>query len=104
MNRIAFKMKLKAGVLDEYKRRHDNIWPELVDLLKKMDIGDYSIFVDMDGTTLFAVQTQGKSFDEFELRKHPIMGKWWNYMADLMEVEVDNSPKTQTLQQVFYIA
>ncbi len=103
MNRIAFKMKLKEGVLDEYKRRHDNIWPELLDLLKKMEIGDYSIFVDTDETTLFAVQTQGKNFDESELKSHPIMSKWWNYMADLMEVEDDNSPKAQVLQQVFYM-
>ena len=46
MNRIAFKMKLKQGCVEEYKKRHDEIWPELKQLLKDAGIGDYSIFFD----------------------------------------------------------
>ena len=55
MERIAFKMKLKAGCEEEYKKRHDAIWPELKDLLQESGISDYSIFLDLETNTLFAV-------------------------------------------------
>jgi L-rhamnose mutarotase len=46
MKRVAFKMQLHQGQVEEYKRRHDEIWPELVELLKSIGIEDYSIFLD----------------------------------------------------------
>ena len=56
MQRHAFKMKLKPGVVAEYKKRHDEIWPELAAELKAAGISDYSIFLDEETLTLFAVQ------------------------------------------------
>lgn len=103
MRKVAFKLFLKDGVFDEYKRRHDTIWPELVDLLRQAGISDYSIFVDEDQKTLFAVQVQADSYSDAELRAHPIMQRWWDYMADLMEVEDDRSPCTTPLSPVFYL-
>ena len=44
--RIAFKMQLFKGYEEEYKKRHDEIWPELQQLLKETGISDYSIFLD----------------------------------------------------------
>ena len=55
MKRIAFKMKLKKGVEAEYKRRHDEIWPELSALLSSKGISNYSIFLDEPTGELFAV-------------------------------------------------
>ncbi|MCK5736180.1 MAG: L-rhamnose mutarotase, partial [Spirochaetaceae bacterium] len=46
MNRVSFKMKLKPGMKDEYKKRHDEIWPELLVLLRGAGVSDYSIFFD----------------------------------------------------------
>jgi L-rhamnose mutarotase len=43
MERVAFKMKLHKGCEEEYKRRHDQLWPELEELLKKTGISEYSI-------------------------------------------------------------
>ena len=51
----AFRMKLKPGTVDEYKRRHDEIWPELAQLLREAGIYDYSIFLDEEDMHLFAV-------------------------------------------------
>ena len=51
----AFRMKLKPGIVDEYKRRHDEIWPELAQLLREAGIYDYSIFLDEEDMHLFAV-------------------------------------------------
>ena len=101
MKTVAFKMKLKPGCKAEYKKRHDEIWPELENLLQESGISDYHIF--LDEISLFAVQKLKENSTEAELPKHPIMKKWWDHMADLMEVHANNSPIVIPLQEVFYM-
>jgi len=103
MERTAFKMKLKEGFEEEYKRRHDAIWPELEALLKESGISDYSIFLDSETNTLFAVQKQSGSGSSQDLGSNPIVQKWWAYMADIMETNEDHSPVTIPLKEVFYL-
>ena len=91
-------MKLKPGVVAEYKKRHDEIWPELSAAIRAAGISDYSIFL-----TLFAVQKQADNNTAADLPNHPIVKKWWAYMAPLMEVNADNSPKSGTLKEVFHL-
>ena len=55
MDTLAFRMKLKPGVTAEYRRRHDQLWPELGDALRDAGIYDYSIFLDEETLHLFAV-------------------------------------------------
>jgi len=100
----AFKMQLKPGVIDEYRRRHDAIWPELSALLTESGIHDYSIFLDKDTLTLFAVMKVRDDNRRDTLPDHPVMRKWWDYMAPLMEVESDNRPKEWPLPQLFHHA
>src|SRR5690606_25157921 len=99
----AFKMKLKPGFEAEYKKRHDEIWPELQTLLSETGIQDYSIFLDEETLTLFAVQKISKDFNEAFLPNHPIVKKWWAYMADIMETNADNSPVEKPLKEVFHM-
>ncbi len=101
--RSAFKMKLLPGCKDEYKRRHDAIWPELEKLLKDAGISDYTIFLDEDTNTLFAVQKISGKENSQALGKTEIVKQWWAYMADIMEVNADNSPVTVPLHEVFHI-
>ncbi|AXP80154.1 L-rhamnose mutarotase [Mariniflexile rhizosphaerae] len=101
--RNAFKMKLKPGFEAEYKKRHDDIWPELSELLSETGIQDYSIFLDEETLTLFAVQKISKDFDEAYLPNHPIVKKWWAYMADIMDTNPDNSPVSKPLKEVFHL-
>jgi len=101
--KIAFKMKLKPGFEAEYKKRHDEIWPELATLLKENGISDYSIFLDEETNSLFAVQQQSGSSSQ-DLGSTQIVQKWWAYMADIMETNADNSPKTFPLEMVFHLA
>lgn len=103
MERIAFKMKLKAGCEEEYKKRHDAIWPELKDLLQESGISDYSIFLDHETNTLFAVQKQNGNATSQDLGSNPIVQKWWACMADIMETNEDHSPVTVPLKEVFYL-
>ena len=98
----AFKMQLKPGVIDEYRRRHDAIWPELSALLTQSGIGNYSIFLDEGALSLFAVLTLAEDNDRDALPDHPVMKRWWNYMAPLMEVEPDNRPVETPLPMIFH--
>jgi L-rhamnose mutarotase len=103
MERIAFKMKLFKGQEAEYRRRHDTIWPELEQLLKKTGIVDYSIFLDEDTNILFGVLKIDNKIKLDELPYHPVMKKWWAYMKDIMESNPDDSPVSVPLKEVFYL-
>lgn len=103
MKRAAFKMQLKPGFEAEYKKRHDEIWPELGQLLIEAGISDYSIFLDEETLTLFAVQKLSDDHTTDDLPARPIMKKWWAYMADIMESNPDNSPVVVSLKEVFHL-
>ncbi|MGO1244939.1 MAG: L-rhamnose mutarotase [Sphingobacterium sp.] len=102
MEKIAFKMKLKPGMREEYERRHAALWPEMVSLLSENGISDYSIFLDEQTDTLFAVQclTKGSSQD---LGGNELVQRWWKYMADLMDTNPDFSPVTIPLIPMFHL-
>ena len=103
MQRVAFKMKLKPGVVAEYKKRHDEIWPELAAELKAAGVSDYSIFLDEETLTLFAVQKVSEGNTAVKLPDSPIVKKWWRYMAPLMETHPDHSPVAPPLREVFHL-
>lgn len=103
MRNVAFKMKLKPGMVSEYEKRHNEIWPELRSLLKNAGVSDYSIFFDKESNTLFAYQKIDGEAGSQDLGKEEIVQKWWAYMSDLMEVNEDNSPVTVELKEIFYL-
>lgn len=103
MNEIAFLMKLKPGVEAEYKRRHDELWPELSAALTDAGIRDYSIYLDRTTSTLFAVQKRTDNHTADALPQRPVMQRWWAYMADLMETNPDHSPVVHELERVFHL-
>jgi L-rhamnose mutarotase len=102
MTRSAFKMKLKPGFEQEYQKRHDEIWPELAAELAKAGVSDYSIYFDQETNTLFATQKLSENNTSDRLPQTPIVRKWWSYMADIMEVNPDNSPVVIELKEVFH--
>lgn len=103
MERIAFKMKLFSGVKEEYKKRHDKIWPELKTLLTSSGIHDYSIFLDESTNSLFGVLKVENVEVLNSLPANAVMQKWWAYMKDLMECNDDNSPVSIPLKEVFHL-
>lgn len=104
MQRLAFKMQIKPGQEAEYKRRHDEVWPEMGKALKEAGVSDYAIYLDESTGALFAVQKLSDNNTADNLPKLPIVQKWWDYMADIMEVNPDNSPVVTELKEVFYLA
>ena len=103
MTRVAFKMKLYKGKEEEYRKRHDAIWPELKSLLKETGVEDYSIFLDDETNILFGILKVEDKLKLDELPGHPVMKKWWAYMKDIMESNPDNSPVSVPLKEVFYL-
>ena len=103
MIRNAFKMKLKPSAVDEYKKRHDEIWPELAKAHSDAGIFDYSLYFDEETLTLFAFQKLTDDNTSDGLKDLEIVKKWWDHMADLMEVHSDNSPVFKPLHEVFHM-
>ena len=103
MEVLAFKMKLLPGYADEYKKRHDLIWPELKSLLRTHGIRDYSIFLDDESHFLFGKLTVEIVASLTSLPESPLMKKWWDYMKDIMVTNDDASPVSIPLKQVFFM-
>lgn len=104
MKRFAFKMYLKPGYEEEYAKRHAAIWPELVAMIKEQGVEDYSIFWDKDTNLLFGVQKCNSELGSQDTENvDPITQRWWDQMADIMEVNPDNSPVTVPLKEVFHL-
>jgi L-rhamnose mutarotase len=104
MEKFAFRMRLQPGQEAEYKRRHDHVWPELVELLKAAGISDYSIHLDRETGLLFGVLWRRDDHGMDDLPDHPVMRQWWDAMADIMETNADNSPVAVPLETVFHLA
>ena len=103
MERYAFKMFLHDGQRDEYKKRHDEIWPDLAVLLRQAGISNYSIFLDDDTNTLFAYLERPKDHTMASLPDHPVMRRWWDYMKDLMQTDATGAPIARPIGEVFHL-
>lgn len=103
MKRFAFKMYLKPGYEEEYERRHAALWPELKKQISEAGVSDYSIYWDKDTNILFGIQKIEGETSSQDMGADEITQKWWDYMADIMEVNPDNSPVTVPLKEVFHL-
>ncbi|MEB2847749.1 L-rhamnose mutarotase [Rhizobiales bacterium RZME27] len=103
LEKHAFKMKLHPGMEDEYRKRHDEIWPELSALLREAGVRDYSIHLDRETNILFGVLSRPVDHSMASLPDHPVMKRWWAHMADIMESNPDNSPVESDLVTVFHL-
>lgn len=101
--RDAFKMQLKQGCVAEYRRRHDEIWPELVKAHTDCGISDYTIFLDEETLTLFAVRHLTSDNTANAMGQLAIVQTWWEYNKDLMAVNPDNSPVFKPLVEIFHM-
>ena len=101
--RTAFRMRLEPGKREEYARRHEDIWPELVALLREAGVSDYSIWLDEQTNCLFGILTRADDHTMDALPDHPVMRRWWAMMADLMETHPDDAPVAVPLVRVFHM-
>ncbi len=103
MIRKAFLMTLKPGNREEYERRHNPIWPELQEALKRHGVRNYSIFLDCDTDRLFAYAEIESEELWRQIAQTDVCQRWWAYMKDLMLTNDDNSPVAINLDEVFHL-
>ena len=103
MERYAFRMRLNPGMEAEYQRRHNAIWPELVELLRDAGVSDYAIYLDRETQLLFGVLTRTSNHSMDDLPQSPVMQRWWSHMADIMEVSDGNAPIAVPLVPLFHM-
>ena len=103
MKRNAFVMHLKPGFAEEYRKRHDAIWPELKAELRKAGVSDYSIYLDEKSNSLFAFQYLADDATDGELAQKDIVKKWWHMMKDVMDTNPDESPVCDPLKEMFHM-
>lgn len=99
----AFRMVLFPGMAEEYKRRHDEIWPELATLLTEAGVSDYSIWLDEETHHLFGILKRHRDHQMDRLPLEPVVRRWWDHMADIMQTEPDNTPVQIALRPMFYL-
>lgn len=101
--RKAIKMKLYEGQKEEYRRRHNALWPEMKEMIHEYGGSNYSIFLDEETMTLYGY-IELEDEEKWNLSaKTSICRKWWDYMADIMETNADNSPVSHDLTPVFHL-
>ncbi len=98
-----FKMKLYPGMKEEYEKRHNNLWPEMQDMIHEYGGKNYTIFLDEETDILFGYIELEDEARWAESANTAICRKWWDYMADIMETNLDNSPVSIDLTNVFHL-
>ncbi len=104
MERYAWKARILPGMHAEYVKRHDEIWPQMLALLREAGIRNYSIwragdelfgYYECEFGAAYAAQVQGES---------PVTQRWNAYMKDVMVMEMDPETGAQPrMDQVFYM-
>jgi L-rhamnose mutarotase len=102
MIRKAFVMQLRVGCLDEYRRRHDPIWPELGQTLTAHGVRNYSIFLHPETLQLFGCAEIESEERWAAIAQTPVCRRWWTSMRALMAVHPDDSPLSIALEEVFH--
>ena len=96
-------MQLNPGAEEEYRRRHNPIWEELEAVLRSHGVRHYSITLHPETGQLFAyaeIEDEGRWN---AIAQTPVCRRWWNHMADLMEVNADRSPRVIELREMFHL-
>lgn len=98
-----FKMKLYEGMEAEYEKRHNELWPEMKEMIHEYGGKNYSIFLDKETLCLFGYIELEDEEKWNTSAQTAICQKWWKYMADIMETNADNSPLSTDLKMVFHL-
>ena len=99
----SFKMHLYEGMAEEYERRHNLLWPEMKDMIHEYGGHNYSIFLDRETNVLYGYIEIEEEAKWAKSADTAINRKWWDYMADIMDTNPDNSPVSVDLKPVFHL-
>lgn len=96
-------MKLNPGQAAEYKKRHDEIFPDLAKALKDAGVSDYRIWLDPETDYLFATLKRTQPHGMDDLPNQEVVKRWWKFMADIMQTHPDNVPVQVDLLPMFHL-
>ena len=99
----SFKMHLYEGMAEEYERRHNLLWPEMKDMIHEYGGHNYSIDLDSETNVLSGYIEMEEEEKWAKSADTAINRKWWDYMADIMDTNPDNSPVSVDLKPVFHL-
>lgn len=105
MQRICFLLKVKKDRLDEYKARHQNVWPEMREALSRTGWHNYSLFLREDGLLVGYLETEDFQAAQEGMEKEEVNARWQAEMAEFFEALDGQRPDEamRPLEQVFYL-
>ena len=105
MNRVGFTLKVKPELIDEYRRHHEQVWPEMLDALGRSGWHNYSLFLREDGTLFGYVEVPGTFAEALAtMEAEPVNARWQALMAPFFEGDgTAPDQQMQTLDEVFHL-
>jgi L-rhamnose mutarotase len=105
VNRVGFVLKVREDLLEEYKRRHQEVWPEMLDALRRNGWHNYSLFMRADGT-LFGYFETPASFNEAldGMSSEDVNARWQLEMVPFFEGTGQHADQMmQEMIEVFHL-
>jgi len=106
MKRVGFVLKVKTDRIEEYKRHHKQVWPEMLNALRRNGWHNYSLFMRADGT-LFGYLEAAEDFERAlaGMAKEEVNAKWQSFMTPYFEALEASQPdkSMQELEEVFHL-
>jgi L-rhamnose mutarotase len=105
MRRVCFTLKVRPGCISEYRARHADVWPEMLDALRATGWMNYSLFLRPDGLLIGYLECEDFAASSEAMKRHPVNARWQAEMAPLFE-SLNGGPddSMEPLEQVFYLA
>ena len=106
MERVCFLLRVRPDRLEEYKRRHRDVWPEMLDALRSTGWGNYSLFLAEDGLLVGYLEAEDFAAALAAMEATDVNARWQAEMAEFFELPEDERPDTglKRLGEVFHLA
>jgi L-rhamnose mutarotase len=101
--RVCFLMRARADTLEEYKRRHAEVWPDMLDALRRTGWQNYSLFARADGLIVGYVETDDFDAALAAMQDESVNARWQAEMAPLFEIEAAPDSSMQRLEEIFHL-
>lgn len=106
MRRVGFMLKVRAERLEEYKRHHEQVWPEMLDALRAAGWHNYSLFVREDGMLFGYFETpESLQAAQAQMATKEINTRWQEFMAPFFESPTNSRPDEMfvELTEIFHL-
>ena len=106
MERVCFLLRVRPDRLEEYKARHQAVWPEMREALSATGWGNYSLFLADDGLLVGYLETEDFAAAVAGMEATDVNARWQASMAEFFELPSGERPDTrlQRLEEVFHLA